>query len=118
MCVSFLMTSAAMLIAINAPIPPPILRNGQLPGSTVTPILPHSMGLVVTSLQSQGAAERAGIQVGDDVVAIDYHQIASLGQARDLIQHDPNATIQLRLLHNHPFNDVSLTRSEDHANGT
>jgi predicted metalloprotease with PDZ domain len=114
---SFLVTGAAMLIAIHAPTIAPHRHDEGLPGLTVALAAPPSTGLIVTSLQSQGPAERAGVQVGDDVLAIDHHAITSLGQARDVLRHDRQAIVQVSLVHNHLLNEVSLMRIEGRANG-
>ena len=88
------------------------------PGFTALQASLPKTGIVVTSLQSRGPAERAGVQVGDNIVAINHRPINSVGQALAALRRTPNQTVQLHLLHNHVPNDVSLSRIEDPAHGT
>lgn len=118
---SCLLTGVVILSSI-AWQPTHLLGSGaskdRFPGFTALQATAPKTGIVVTSLQSLGPADRAGVQVGDNIVAINHHAVGSVEQARAVIQGTASATVQLHLLHNHVPNDVSLSRIEDGANGT
>lgn len=118
---SFALTGIVLLssIASQQTRPPgfAILKE-PFPGFTALQAAPPKTGIVVTSLESYGPAERAGVQVGDNIVAINHFPVVSLGQARALLQGTAGPIVHLHLLHNHVSNDVSLSRIEDGAHGT
>lgn len=89
----------------------------HIPGLTLDKAPLPEAGLVVTSLQSAGPAEQAGLAVGDDVLAVDQRPVSSIGEVRDVLQHHQERTVQLLVLHKDRAIDVSLTRSEDHLHG-
>ncbi len=104
---SFVVTSVVMLVGVNGR-ESSLSENDRLPGLTAMRAAPPAQGLVVTSLQSRGIAEGAGIEVGDEILAIDQHPVHSLEQARDAVHRASSTTIQLRLVHNsHPI-DIRL----------
>jgi C-terminal processing protease CtpA/Prc len=118
---SFALTGVVMLssIASEQTYRTALTKSKDMfPGFTALQAAPPKTGIVVTSLESYGPAERAGVQVGDNIVAINYFPVVSLGQARALLQRTAGPTIQLHLLHNHVPNDVSLSRIEGGAHGT
>jgi S1-C subfamily serine protease len=89
----------------------------HLPGLTVEKAPNPQAGLVVTSLQSAGPAEQAGLAVGDDVLAVDQRAVGTLGELHDVLQRHRSQTIQLLVLHNDVPLDVSLDRSKDPKHG-
>jgi S1-C subfamily serine protease len=89
----------------------------QLPGLTMEKAPVPEAGLVVTSLQSAGPAERAGLAVGDDVLAVDQKPVTSLGDVRDILRRHNERAVQLLVLHKDRAIDVSLNRSEDRVHG-
>jgi S1-C subfamily serine protease len=118
---SFLLTGIVMLSSIASQQTRSsdfAISKGPFPGFTALQAPPPKTGIVVTSLESHGPAERAGVQVGDNIVAINHYPVVSVGQARALLQHTAGPTIHLDLLHNHVPNDVSLSWIEDGAHGT
>ena len=69
-------------------------RFARSGGSPVSPIPGVTVGdtsdrlPVVTSVRSDGAAERAGIQVGDEIVAVDGHSVHDVAALHDVIGAD------------------------------
>jgi S1-C subfamily serine protease len=116
---AFLATGAATFyVALSQrPRVSATLFTDHLPGLTVEKAPVPEVGLVVTSLQSAGPAEQAGLAVGDDVLAVDQRPVGSLGDLRAVLENHPARTIQLLVLHNDVPIDVSLTRNEDHLHG-
>lgn len=54
---------------------------------------------VVTSVRSNGAAERAGIEVGDEIVAVDGRNVRDVAALRDVIvadRGDPRLALHIR----------------------
>lgn len=84
----------------------------QLPGLTLAKPPAPEVGLVVTSLQSQGPAELAGVAVGDDVLAVDQRPVDSMGDVRDILDRHREQKVQLLVLHNDRAIDVDINRSE------
>jgi S1-C subfamily serine protease len=91
--------------------------SDHLPGLTLEKAPEPQAGLIVTSLQSEGPAELAGLAVGDDVLAVDQRPVGSLGDLREALLRNQNGAIQLLVLHKDVPIDVSLSRSEDHLHG-
>jgi S1-C subfamily serine protease len=94
-----------------------LIASRQFPGFTALNVSQPHTGLVVTSLQSQGPAERAGLEVGDDILAINTTQVRSIAEANSVIRQTTAPALLLHLLHKGRPIDVSLARSEDHRHG-
>lgn len=87
-----------------------------LPGMTVEEAAPPAHGLVVTSRRSNGAAVEAGISVGDNITAIDYHPIKGLNDAAAYMRHDRRPIVTLTILHDRHMRRMALKRSgESHG---
>lgn len=84
-----------------------------LPGLTLDNAEPAGTGLVVTSMESNGQAARAGIAVGDDLVRIDGTPVASLDQASSFLTDHRAPRIILGLRHKDAIRMVTLDRSEN-----
>lgn len=68
-----------------------------------------SGGLQVTDVHPGGPAERAGIQVGDLIEAIDGHPVATLADLLgDVDRHQPGDSVQLTVLRNGSRGDVTV----------
>jgi S1-C subfamily serine protease len=116
---AFLATGAASFYVAFAQHHPAATLNvgDRLPGLTLERSPLPEAGLVVTSLQSAGPAELAGLAVGDDVLAVDQKPVTSLSEVRDLLKHQTATTVHLLVLHKGRPIDVSLALSEDHMHG-
>jgi S1-C subfamily serine protease len=63
----------------------------------------------VTDVHPGGPAERAGIQVGDLIEAIDGHPVATLADLLgDVDRHQPGDSVQLTVLRNGSRGDVTV----------
>lgn len=82
-----------------------------LPGLTLVNAEPAGTGLVVTSMESNGQAARAGIAVGDDLIRIDGTPIASLDQASSVLADHRARHIILGLRRRDAIRMVTLDRS-------
>lgn len=103
---------AAGLVATSL-LMPPRRRATDLPGIT-TADAGNGDGLIVTSVKSGGAADRAGISVGDGIVGIDGERITSRAAALRLdAQHDTAPIIDMQVTHNHAIRHVTLKQGED-----
>ena len=105
----------ALAIAIGrTPVP---RRTALLPGLTVEDAGTDA-GILVTSIQSKSAAALAGIEVGDRIVAIDQHPVASLAAARAYLGNDDRSIIDLYLYHHQYPVSVRLIRPGNPNNVT
>jgi hypothetical protein len=94
-----------------------LIASRQFPGFTALNVSPPHTGLVVTSLQSHGPAERAGLEVGDDIIAINTSPVRSIEDASVVLRQTTTSALLLHLLHKGRPVDVSLARSEDQMHG-
>jgi S1-C subfamily serine protease len=119
MTAAFLATGVASIyVAFEQHHPATSVNVGdRLPGLTLEKAPLPEAGLVVTSLQSAGPAELAGLEVGDDVLAVDQRPVTSLSEMRDIMKRHTASTVQLLVLHKGRPIDVSFARSEDHLHG-
>lgn len=85
----------------------PLLRD-----MTVEAALTDPRGLVVTSIRSDSEAERLGITVGDRILALDGHTVASTDDARSYLRKDSADTVDLWVFHGQHTHSVRL-----HASG-
>ncbi len=88
------------------------------PGFTADELPMPGHGLVVTSLQSASEAQMDGMGVGDVVLAIDNHSVRSLKEAQQIMIHNRQAMVALRLLHNDTLRDVKLHENGVRRHGT
>jgi len=91
-----------------------ILRHGNVLTKTVKPVVPPSqsrfeigdIGVLpdvhphVRTVQPGGAADKAGLQAGDVVTAVDGQVITFAGQLKDAIAKHPDQTITLSMVRN------------------
>lgn len=87
------------------------------PGFTADELSPPDQGLVVTSLQSDSEAQREGLAVGDEVLAIDDHLVRSLWDAQKFLDRSDKGDVSLHVLHNRIPRDVVLQRREIQRHG-
>ena len=116
---SFLVTGLVIFMLLHAhraPLYRPDL-TATLPGFTADEMPSPAKGLVVTSLRTGGEAQRVGIEVGDEVVAIDQNPIQSLSDADRLVNHDARDRLTVHLLHNGIPRDVVFRRIKDKRHG-
>lgn len=64
--------------------------------------------LVVTSLQSGSEAQREGIAVGDLLLAIDNHRVATLDDAEQTMRGSDANVVALRLAHGSTLRELVL----------
>jgi S1-C subfamily serine protease len=74
---------------------------------------------VITSVRSDGAAERAGLQAGDDIEAIDGHAVRSVADLRAaVLAAQDDAPLALRVLRGDTTRTILLVRgTRDMASG-
>jgi C-terminal processing protease CtpA/Prc len=92
--------------------------GGVLPDTTLD--FDPSGGMpVITSVRSDGAAERAGLQAGDDIEAIDGHAVRSVADLRAVVlAAQDDAPLALRVLRGDTTRTVLLVRgTRDIASG-
>lgn len=88
-------------IEMRAPAP--------LSGLTLGP-LPSAGGLVVTSLRSQGPAERLGVRVGDQVESVDGRRVDSMVALQRTLKTHGNAVVSVKLRRGIGRYEVKLDR--------
>lgn len=88
-----------------------------LPGVTVEEAPPPRVGLIVTSLQSGGAAMAAGLRVDDAIVAIDHARIATTGDAVARLRHQSGGTVSMDVARGNQLIVVTLRRSSGDPHG-
>ncbi len=101
-------TLAAGLVATSL-LMPPRRHAADLPGIT-TADGGAGQGVLVTSVKSGSAADRAGISVGDTIVELDGQRITSHAAA---LRHDTEPMIDMQVAHNHAIRHVTLKQGED-----
>lgn len=73
---------------------------------------------VVTSVRSDGAAERAGIEVGDEIVAIDGREVQNVAALHDAMRADHgDRRLALHIRRGDALWTVALDRAEPSADG-
>lgn len=103
---------AAGLVATSL-LMPPRRHAPDLPGIT-TADGGAGQGVLVTSVKSGSAADRAGISVGDMIVELDGQRITSHAAAlRAEMQSDTQPMIDMQVAHNHAIRHVTLRQGED-----
>ncbi len=73
---------------------------------------------VVTSVRSNGAAERAGIEVGDEIVSVDGHAVHDVAALHDVVlasRGDPRLALHIR--RGDALWTVAIDRAEPSAGG-
>jgi S1-C subfamily serine protease len=85
-------------------------NGGVLPDTTLD--YDPSGGMpVITSVRSDGAAERAGLQAGDDIEAIDGHSVRSVADLRAVVlAAQDDAPLALRVLRGDTTRTILLVR--------
>ncbi|MDL2311414.1 trypsin-like peptidase domain-containing protein [Bacteroidales bacterium OttesenSCG-928-B11] len=59
-------------------------------------------GVYVTEVTPNGAAESAGLKVGDIILSVGNHTLSSMSELREaMIQYSPNETVSVKYLRNH-----------------
>ena len=107
--VVFLIALALVLArAARKEISSPDEEMSLFPGFTVDELPAPGHKLVVTSLKSGSEAQKNGVSVGDEVLAIDNHPAGSLDAAEQIMNRKRQAMIVLRLRHNASTRDVAL----------
>ncbi|MBU6266934.1 MAG: PDZ domain-containing protein [Sphingomonadales bacterium] len=99
------LTSAG--IALDNRLDATALRHGPAEGETwshlldftATPASPGRVGLTVTSIRSGGTADRAGLDVGDAIEAVDGTPVRSIGDVAQRLRSRPARPMQLRVRH-------------------
>lgn len=89
-----------------------------IPGVTVEAAPNPGHGLVVTSLRSDSEAARAGIVVGDDLVAIDRRPLTNVRDLAGYLGRDPKSTIEIRVVHRDVARRVVLSRNRSGNHGS
>lgn len=85
-------------------------NGGVLPDTTLD-FDPGGGMPVITSVRSDGAAARAGLQAGDDIAAIDGHAVHSVTDLRAAVQAArTDAPLALRVLRGDTIRTVRLDR--------
>jgi predicted metalloprotease with PDZ domain len=99
--------TAAGMVATSLLIPPR-RHAAHLPGMT-TADGDEGQGVLVTSVKSGSAADRAGIRVGDTILALDGQRITSHAAA---LKHDLRPMIDMQVAHNHAIRHVTLKQGD------
>jgi predicted metalloprotease with PDZ domain len=77
---------------------------------------PRDAGIMVGSVEPDGPAAKAGLQVGDIVTKVDGDRIESTGELVRLVRHKKGGeTIMVELLRNKATRSVTVTVSERKA---
>lgn len=100
------LSSTAMELA------PAVRKATVLPGLTAEDS-GDGNGIIVTSVQSAGAAARAGIAVGDLIFTVDGHPVTGLAAARNSLCANKRPVIDIQLYHYHYLRDVRFVRWEE-----
>lgn len=88
-------------VEVHAPAP--------LSGLTLAP-LPSAGGLVVTSLRSQGSAERLGVRVGDEVESVDGRRVNTIAALQRTLKTHGNDVVSVKLRRGIGRYEVKLDR--------
>jgi len=70
---------------------------------------------VVTSVRSDGEAERAGIRAGDEIEAVDGHRVHDIAALRSAVLSDSDGKLALHIKRGDALWTVALDRSEPAA---
>ena len=81
-----------------------------LPGVTLDNSVDHMP--VVTSVRSDGEAERAGIRAGDEIEAVDGHRVRDVAGLRSALLSDREDKLALHIRRGDTLWTVALDRSE------
>jgi S1-C subfamily serine protease len=74
---------------------------------------------VVTSVRSDGAAERAGIEVGDEIVAVDGHAVHDVATVHDVVMTDHrDRRLALHIRRGDALWTVAIDRADPPAGGS
>jgi C-terminal processing protease CtpA/Prc len=85
-----------------------VAGTAQTPGFTVAALPAVSGQLIVTSLQSKGPAERAGLRVGDLLTAVDRHPVRSVREADRYLKAKTGSAVPLRIVRDHTVRTIFL----------
>ncbi len=109
--------SAAFFLHVHrarlAHVGPAGAQEHILPGVTLVNAQPAGSGLIVTSLATDGQAERLGFAVGDDILQIDGRAVRSLDQATAYLVQHPRPSIRLALRHGGEMRKVTFDLSDE-----
>ncbi|MDD5339147.1 MAG: S41 family peptidase [Dehalococcoidales bacterium] len=74
--------------------------------------------LVVTDIFADSPAEKAGVQVGDEILEIDGESVAgmSLNEISEKMSGAANTTINLQIMHENQTTPITLTITRDYLN--
>jgi S1-C subfamily serine protease len=73
---------------------------------------------VVTSVRSDGAAERAGVRVGDEIEAVNGRQVHNVAALRAIVSSDRrNGPLALHIRRGDAVWTIAIDRSEQTADG-
>ena len=96
-------------------------RGGAVPVSPIPGVTIGDTGdrlPVVTSVRSNGAAERAGIEVGDEIVAVDGHAVRDVAALHDVVVTDrADRRLALHIRRGDALWTVAIDRAEPPADG-
>ena len=96
-------------------------RGGAVPVSPIPGVTIGDTGdrlPVVTSVRSNGAAERAGIEVGDEIVAVDGHAVHDVAALHDVVVTDrADRRLALHIRRGDALWTVAIDRAEPPAGG-
>jgi S1-C subfamily serine protease len=106
------LTIGASLLLLDPPprhrAPHKVYEASQSPGFTLA-ASPLGRGqLVVTSLQSNGAADRAGLRVGDRLTGVNRHLVSSVREADRYITANRRSSVRLRIVRDHKVRSIFL----------
>ncbi len=85
----------------------------SIPGLTVGDT--HDQMPIVTSVRSNGAAERAGIRVGDEIEDVDGHAVHNVAGLRALMQQQGDKRLALHIRRGDAVWTIAIDRREQTA---
>lgn len=72
--------------------------------------LEEVQGVYVSEVSPHGAAEAAGLKVGDIILSINNHNLTSMSELREILaQHSPKDTVTVKYLRNHIEHTKEIT---------
>lgn len=96
-------------LPVEPPVPTPVIPEGSIGAfSDQEPTLRHD-GVVLSRLVPGGPAERAGIKVGDTILAIDDHYLYTVEQlTNEIRRYRPGAKVSIRYMRHSTIYDTNL----------
>jgi S1-C subfamily serine protease len=82
----------------------------SIPGLTISDT--HDQMPIVTSVRSNGAAERAGIRVGDEIEAVDGHAVHNVAALRAVMQQQSAQRLALHIRRGDAVWTIAIDRHE------